>query len=158
MKEESADIRHAALGRGAHRRGHRLPGAPQAEGGGLVARARGVGERAQRLDRRREARRGGVGGGEIEAGSGLGEGPGQGVGAALEGRPVRVDSRRGNIRTFVHRDRRVSQGQAFMAFHWREAPANLLTGPAFDPLSKIPEFKVSAVKLEPSEGLELDST
>jgi formate dehydrogenase major subunit len=76
----------------------------------------------------------------------------------VEGRPVRVDSRRGNIRTFVHRDRRVSQGQAFMAFHWREAPANLLTGPAFDPLSKIPEFKVSAIKLEPSEELEPDST
>jgi hypothetical protein len=33
-----------------------------------------------------------------------------------------------------------------MAFHWREAPANVLTNPALDPLAKIPEFKVSAVK------------
>jgi formate dehydrogenase alpha subunit len=74
----------------------------------------------------------------------------------VEGRPIRVASRRGNIRTFVHRDRRVSRGQAFMAFHWREAPANLLTGPAVDPLCKIPEFKVSAVKLESSEELEPD--
>jgi hypothetical protein len=34
---------------------------------------------------------------------------------------------------------------AFMAFHWADAPANLLTNPAFDPLAKIPEFKVSSV-------------
>jgi predicted molibdopterin-dependent oxidoreductase YjgC len=67
----------------------------------------------------------------------------------VEGQPIRVASRRGNIKTFVHRDRRVSQGQAFMAFHWREAPANLLTGPAVDPVSKIPEYKVSAINLRP---------
>lgn len=67
----------------------------------------------------------------------------------VEGQPIRVASRRGNIRTFVHRDQRVSQGQAFMAFHWREAPANLLTGPAVDPVSKIPEYKVSAINLRP---------
>ena len=33
-----------------------------------------------------------------------------------------------------------------MAFHWREAPANRLTNPAFDPQAKIPEFKVSSIK------------
>jgi predicted molibdopterin-dependent oxidoreductase YjgC len=72
----------------------------------------------------------------------------------VEGQPIRVVSRRGNIRTFVHKDRRISQGQAFMAFHWREAPANLLTGPAVDPVSKIPEYKVSTINLRPdAEGI-----
>jgi len=35
---------------------------------------------------------------------------------------------------------------AFMAFHWGDAPANVLTNPVVDPLAKIPEFKVSSVK------------
>jgi len=33
-----------------------------------------------------------------------------------------------------------------MAFHWKESPANALTNSALDPVAKIPEFKVSAVK------------
>jgi predicted molibdopterin-dependent oxidoreductase YjgC len=37
----------------------------------------------------------------------------------------------------------------FLAFHWREAPANLLTQDfALDPRAKIPEYKVTAVRLE----------
>ncbi|GAH38290.1 unnamed protein product, partial [marine sediment metagenome] len=32
-----------------------------------------------------------------------------------------------------------------MPFHWREAPVNLLTSDALDPVAKIPEYKVSAV-------------
>ena len=72
-------------------------------------------------------------------------------------RPIRITSRRGAIRTVVHRDRRVARGQAFMAFHWHEAPANLLTGPAVDPVSKIPEYKVSAVNLRSDAGAETDS-
>ena len=32
-----------------------------------------------------------------------------------------------------------------MPFHWREAPANILTNNALDPVAKIPEFKVSAI-------------
>jgi predicted molibdopterin-dependent oxidoreductase YjgC len=75
-----------------------------------------------------------------------------------DGRPVRVASRRGAVRTFVHKDRRVACGQAFMAFHWHEAPANLLTGPAVDPVSKIPEYKVSAVKLRPEPAAEADAS
>jgi predicted molibdopterin-dependent oxidoreductase YjgC len=74
-----------------------------------------------------------------------------------DGRPIRVASRRGILRTIVHRDRRVARGQAFMAFHWHEAPANLLTAPAVDPLSKIPEYKVSAVNLRTDTEAETDS-
>ena len=37
----------------------------------------------------------------------------------------------------------------FMPFHWGGAgSANLVTNPALDPVSKMPEFKVCAVRLE----------
>ena len=37
----------------------------------------------------------------------------------------------------------------FLSFHWKEAPANMLTQDfALDPLAKIPEYKVCAVRLE----------
>jgi predicted molibdopterin-dependent oxidoreductase YjgC len=35
-----------------------------------------------------------------------------------------------------------------MTFHYAEAPANLLTGDHLDPVAKIPEYKVSAVRIE----------
>jgi len=35
-----------------------------------------------------------------------------------------------------------------MPFHFREAAANRLTNPALDPIAKIPEFKVCALRLE----------
>jgi formylmethanofuran dehydrogenase subunit D len=63
-----------------------------------------------------------------------------------EGDVISLSSRRGEVQTKVKKTSRVSPGQAFMAFHWREAPVNRLTNPAFDPLAKIPEFKVSSVK------------
>lgn len=64
-----------------------------------------------------------------------------------EGDLLRVRSRRGEILTKVRKDRRVPSGLAFMAFHWREAPANVLTNPAVDPTAKIPEYKVASVKM-----------
>jgi predicted molibdopterin-dependent oxidoreductase YjgC len=63
-----------------------------------------------------------------------------------EGDVISLSSRRGEVQTKVKKTSRVSPGQAFMAFHWPEAPVNRLTNPAFDPLAKIPEFKVSSVK------------
>ncbi|GAB4354096.1 MAG: formate dehydrogenase subunit alpha [Candidatus Abyssubacteria bacterium] len=63
-----------------------------------------------------------------------------------EGDRVSVSSRRGTVRTKVKKTRRVNPGQAFMAFHWWDAPANLLTNPALDPVAKIPEFKVASVR------------
>jgi predicted molibdopterin-dependent oxidoreductase YjgC len=35
-----------------------------------------------------------------------------------------------------------------MNFHFAEAAVNQLTNPALDPIGKIPEYKVCAVKLE----------
>jgi len=39
-------------------------------------------------------------------------------------------------------------GVISMTFHFAESPTNLLTNPALDPASKIPELKVCAVKVE----------
>ncbi|MEW6335634.1 MAG: formate dehydrogenase subunit alpha [Thermodesulfobacteriota bacterium] len=63
-----------------------------------------------------------------------------------EGDVVSLSSRRGEVQTKVKMTRRVPSGHAFMAFHWGDAPANRLTITAFDPLAKIPEFKVSSIK------------
>jgi len=35
----------------------------------------------------------------------------------------------------------------FSTFHFHEAPINVLTNPALDPVSKIPEYKGCAVKI-----------
>ena len=58
------------------------------------------------------------------------------------------------MRTQARVGNRVPPGVVFLAFHWREAPANLLTQDfALDPQAKIPEYKVCAVKLEaPKRG------
>jgi len=63
-----------------------------------------------------------------------------------EGDVISLSSRRGEVQTKAKKTHRVRPGQAFMAFHWGDAPVNRLTNPAFDPQAKIPEFKVSSVK------------
>jgi predicted molibdopterin-dependent oxidoreductase YjgC len=43
----------------------------------------------------------------------------------------------------------IKPGTLFLPIHFGENPANMLTNSnAFDPLAKIPEFKVGAVKIE----------
>jgi formylmethanofuran dehydrogenase subunit D len=64
----------------------------------------------------------------------------------VDGDLVAIASERGRIETEIHVTDKTSPGLAFMAFHWHEAPANVLTNPALDPAAKIPEFKVSAVR------------
>jgi formate dehydrogenase major subunit len=61
---------------------------------------------------------------------------------------VRVHSRRGVITARARLTDRSSPGTIFLTFHYAEAPANLLTSDAVDPIAKIPEYKVSAVRLE----------
>ncbi len=62
---------------------------------------------------------------------------------------VVLKSRRGTVRTKARITDRVPAGTVFLAFHWREAPANMLTQDfKLDPVAKIPEYKVCAVKLE----------
>jgi len=62
-----------------------------------------------------------------------------------DGDPLRVRSRRGEIEIGARLTERVMPGTLFLAFHYREAPANRLTIAALDPVAKIPEFKVCAV-------------
>ncbi len=64
----------------------------------------------------------------------------------VDGDMLAVASQRGKIETPVRITEKTSPGLAFMAFHWRESPANVLTNDALDPVAKIPEFKVSAVR------------
>lgn len=64
----------------------------------------------------------------------------------VDGDLVTLASERGKIETEVHVTDKTAPGLAFMAFHWSESPANILTNNALDPVAKIPEFKVSAVR------------
>jgi predicted molibdopterin-dependent oxidoreductase YjgC len=62
---------------------------------------------------------------------------------------VVISSRRGAVHARVRITDNVPAGTIFLAFHWRESPANMLTQDfALDPLAKIPEYKVCAVRLE----------
>ncbi len=61
---------------------------------------------------------------------------------------VRVTSRRGHIEAEAWVTDRVPPGMVYANFHFPEASANELTLAALDPVSKIPEYKVAAVKVE----------
>jgi len=65
-----------------------------------------------------------------------------------DGDAVRLTSRRGVVTGRARLTSRVPRGMIFMTFHFAESPANALTGDAVDPVAKIPEYKVSAVRLE----------
>jgi len=66
-----------------------------------------------------------------------------------DGQVVNVRSRRGSVTAKVIVTRRSLPGMVFMTFHYAEAAANLLTPKNLDPVAKIPEYKVSAVQIEP---------
>jgi predicted molibdopterin-dependent oxidoreductase YjgC len=68
-----------------------------------------------------------------------------------DGDRVRVSSRRGEVVAGAWVTERAQEGIVFLPFHFSEAAANLLTNPALDPIAKIPEYKVCAVKVEPVE-------
>jgi predicted molibdopterin-dependent oxidoreductase YjgC len=63
------------------------------------------------------------------------------------GDTVEVSSRRGTVNAQALVTDRSRPGTIFMPFHYREAPANILTNDVLDPIAKIPELKVCAVKL-----------
>ena len=65
-----------------------------------------------------------------------------------EGELVRVSSRRGSIEVPARITPKIAEGCVFLTFHFKENPANALTIAALDPIAKIPELKVCAVKVE----------
>jgi len=67
------------------------------------------------------------------------------------GRPVTVSSRRGTLIARAWVTGRTDPGAVFLSFHYTEAAANVLTHAALDPVSRIPEYKVCAVRVTPAE-------
>ena len=61
---------------------------------------------------------------------------------------VRVTSRRGSVEVKAVVTDHIQEGVVFMPFHFAEGAANYLTNPEYDPIAKIPELKVSTVKIE----------
>lgn len=66
----------------------------------------------------------------------------------VENTRVRISSRRGSIEAEAWVTDRVPPGMVYANFHFPEASANELTIAALDPIAKIPEYKVCAVKVE----------
>ena len=65
-----------------------------------------------------------------------------------DGDEVRVTSRRGSIITTARVTDKIDEQVLFVPFHYADAKVNYLTNPQVDPLAKIPELKVAAVKIE----------
>jgi predicted molibdopterin-dependent oxidoreductase YjgC len=61
---------------------------------------------------------------------------------------VRVTSRRGSIEAQAWVTDRVPPGMVYANFHFPNASANELTHATLDPVAKIPEYKITAVKVE----------
>jgi assimilatory nitrate reductase catalytic subunit len=67
----------------------------------------------------------------------------------VDKQPVRVVSRRGEVTLPAAVVKTIRPDTVFIPYHWaEEQSANRLTIRALDPVSKIPEFKVCAVRVE----------
>ncbi|MCK5507134.1 MAG: molybdopterin-dependent oxidoreductase, partial [Desulfobacterales bacterium] len=61
---------------------------------------------------------------------------------------VKIVSRRGEIQARVSITGKSPKGSIFIPFHFGEMAVNLLTNDALDPVARIPELKVCAVRIE----------
>jgi len=68
-----------------------------------------------------------------------------------DGDMVQVISRRGEVTAKAGLTDAAPPGTIAMTFHFAESPTNELTNPALDPVAKIPEYKVCAVKIRKAE-------
>ena len=68
--------------------------------------------------------------------------------AIVDGDPVLLKSRRGEIQTIARVTEDIRKGLIFMPWHFSECAPNILTGPTAGPPSKMPEFKFCAVSIE----------
>ncbi|MGW6414328.1 molybdopterin oxidoreductase family protein [Streptomyces sp. NPDC055055] len=72
-----------------------------------------------------------------------------------EGERLAVVSRRGRAVAPARITTAIRPDTVFMPFHWAgEGRANTLVNPALDPVSRMPEFKVCAVRVEPAGARE----
>jgi len=65
-----------------------------------------------------------------------------------DGEMVKVISRRGEVVAKAKVTEVSPVGVVTMNFHFAESPTNVITNPALDPVAKIPELKVCAVRIE----------
>ncbi len=70
-----------------------------------------------------------------------------------DGEMLKVTSRRGELTAKAKITGASPAGVVSMDFHFGESPVNILTNPALDPVAKIPEFKVCAVRIEKNGDL-----
>lgn len=64
------------------------------------------------------------------------------------GSKVKIESRRGELETFVRISEEVIEGEVFMPWHFTESQVNRLTRDELDPYSRIAPFKLSAVRIK----------
>jgi predicted molibdopterin-dependent oxidoreductase YjgC len=69
-----------------------------------------------------------------------------------DGETVRVVSRREEVTARAKVTEDSPPGIVSMTFHFAESPTNVLTNPALDPVAKVPEYKVCAIRVEKLEG------
>ena len=69
-----------------------------------------------------------------------------------DGERIKVISRRGEVVARAKVTEVSPVGVVFMTFHFAESPTNVLTNPALDPVAKIPELKVCAVRIEKTKA------
>ncbi len=65
-----------------------------------------------------------------------------------DGEVVKVSSRRGSVCVKAWVTDEMKPGEAFMTFHFYQTPTNVLNIQALDPVSKTPEYKVTAINIE----------
>ncbi|MCK4869501.1 MAG: hypothetical protein KAS93_00145 [Gammaproteobacteria bacterium] len=65
-----------------------------------------------------------------------------------DGEMIKVISRRGEVAAKAKITIASPVGVIAMTFHFAESPTNMVTNPAVDPVAKIPETKVAAVRIE----------
>ena len=65
-----------------------------------------------------------------------------------DGEKISVKSRRGEVVVKARVTKEVPPGLVWMAFHFREACANWLTNPVYDPVTQTAEYKACAVRID----------
>lgn len=73
-----------------------------------------------------------------------------------DGARAAVSSRRGEIVTRVRGSDAIAPGQAFLAFHFPDVAANVLTSDVVDTVTSCPEYKVTAVSIRPAPVAEAE--